>query len=440
MLTTMRFAHTQAESSKTQHSITGGCGATVCINAIDVAGLSEEMLREQISLIGQAESKLAALKSQALAEIACQHNTVTAERVVREELRSSKRAAYHDVKAAEQLATLQDTSQALVAGEIPQDHARLIARASSEGPINEQSLIKAAKEQGYDEFEKTLRRQQHDLSGDDGQAILERQKQKRTARMFKNRDTGMFILSGEYDPTTGEHIAAVVAAKERELWNQEDPKARRTPQQRMADALAELILESEKGKAKGIALVLVADYDATKRELVNARLADGNPLPMQELVHLALQADIFPAVFDAKTQNLWLGRSRRTATDAQRIALTIRDQGCIGCGAAPNRCFSHHVVFWKNGGPSDYPNLVLVCNDCHHNIHDQGWQTIKDTRTGKWTTQPPPGPFDEPFNLASNILESNVLKNSMLKESILEDSAAFSSSDSLGERTLDLVL
>ena len=115
------------------------------------------------------------------------------------------------------------------AGDIPQDHARLIARASSDGPIDEQALVEAAKEQGYDEFEKTLRRQQQDLSGDDGQPLLDRQKQKRTARMFNNRDTGMFILSGEFDPTTGQHIAAVVAEKERELWHQEDPKARRTP-------------------------------------------------------------------------------------------------------------------------------------------------------------------------------------------------------------------
>ena len=156
----------------------------------------------------------------------------------------------------------------------------------------------------------------------------------------------MFVLSADLDPVTGEHIAAVMADKERDLWNQEDPKARRTPQQRAADALAELILEPEKGKAKGIALVLVADYDSTHRELVDARLSDGTPLPMQETVRLALKADIFPAVFDAKSQNLWLGRTRRTATDAQCIALMVRDQVCIGCDGAPNRCFSHHVKFW----------------------------------------------------------------------------------------------
>ena len=71
--------------------------------------------------------------------------------------------------------------------------------------------------------------------------------------------------------------------------------------------------------------MLVADYGATNRELVNARFCDGSPLPMQELVRLALKTDIFPTIFDAKTQNLWLGHTHRTATDAQRIAVMVRD-------------------------------------------------------------------------------------------------------------------
>lgn len=395
MLTAMRFAPDQAECTEAADTAGGGCGAAVCVPAVDVAGLAEEGLRARISSIGKAESMLAAMKSLAIAEATRRSSAINAERIVSEELRSSKRSARHDVRNAERLAKLPAASEALAAGEITGPHARLIARASSEGPIDEQVLVDAAKAERIDDFSKTMRRHQQEMSGDDGMSILEAQRNRRASRMFKSPDTGMFIWNAEFDPTTGQHIAAVVAAKERDLWNQEDPKARRTPQQRMADALAELILEPEKGKAKGIALVLVADYDAASRELVNARFSDGSPLPMQELVRLALKADIFPAVFDAKTQNLWLGRTRRTATDAQRIALMVRDQGCIGCGTAPNRCFSHHVKFWRNDGPTDYPNLVLVCNDCHHDIHDHGFQTTQDPDTGRWNTHPPPDPFPD---------------------------------------------
>ena len=129
------------------------------------------------------------------------------------------------MKAAERLAGLAATSEALASGEIPSDHARLIARASSEGPIDEAELVEAAKTQTYDEMARTVKRQQHELSGDDGQAMHDRQKQKRSARMFQNAETGMYVLNAEFDPVTGAHVAGVLAHKERELWRQEDPKA-----------------------------------------------------------------------------------------------------------------------------------------------------------------------------------------------------------------------
>ena len=373
----------------------GGCGALVCVAGAVVAGLSDDGLRQELGSVGRAESKLAAYKAEVLAEVSRRGDAAGAKRVVREVLRSSPSQAHHDVKAAERLAGLAETSGALASGEIPSDHARLIARASSEGPIDEAELVEAAKAQSYDEFARTVARQQHDLSCDDGQSLFDRRKQKRTGRMFKNAYTEMFVLNAEFDPLIGSGISGALAAKERELWRQEDPKARRTPQQRCADALAELILHPENTKTAGTALVLVADYDAAHQQLVNARLSDGTPLPAKELVKLACDADIFPAVFNARTQNLWLGRRRRCATDAQRIALMVRDKACVGCGADANRSFAHHIEHWQNGGLTDYPNLVTVCNDCHHDIHDHGHQTTQNPDTGRWTTQPPPNPFPD---------------------------------------------
>ncbi len=111
----------------------------------------------------------------------------------------------------------------------------------------------------------------------------------------------------------------------------------------MADALAELILEPEKGKASGTALLVVADYDIVNRRLTNARLSDGKPLPVGELKKLACDADILPAIYKTKGHKLWLGRKTRTATEPQKAALTLRDQGCVGCDAAPHWCQAHHI-------------------------------------------------------------------------------------------------
>ena len=370
---------------------TGG----VCVAGVDVVGLSEEGLRGRLKEIGRAESRLGAMKSQVLAELSQRHNAVTAERVAREELQSSKREARNEVETAERLTSLAETSEALSDGAIPVGHARLIARAASEGRIDESVVVEAAKREDFDQFSKTMRRHQQEMSDDDGMGLLENQQSLRAARAFLSRETGMFVMSGEFDPITGAHIDTVLAEKVKELWNAEDSKARRTPQQRMADALAELILEPKKGKAKRIALMLVADYDVVNQELVNARLADGSSIPMAELVRLACDADILPGVFRASTQEMNLGRKRRTASDAQRAALIYRDKECIGCGASAHRSFAHHVQFWSNGGPTDFGNLVLVCNDCHHSIHDHDWRVAQDPDTRRWRTKPPPDPFPD---------------------------------------------
>ncbi|MCY3967648.1 MAG: DUF222 domain-containing protein [bacterium] len=222
----------------------------------DVTRISDNNLRHELEAIGKQESKLAARKAKILAELARRHTTAGAKRVARDVLRTSNSAAHHQVKSAERLEDLAATSEALSSGIIPTGHARLIARASSEGPIKETELVEAAKTQTYDELVQTVKKQQHELSDDDGQTIHDQRRKKRSARLFQNPDTGMYVLNAEFDPTTGSHIAGALANKEREFWHQEDPKAPRTHVPRAADALAELILHPEKGKANGIALVI----------------------------------------------------------------------------------------------------------------------------------------------------------------------------------------
>ncbi len=73
------------------------------------------------------------------------------------------------------------------------------------------------------------------------------------------------------------------------------------------------------------------------------------------------------------------GRSLRTATPAQRRALTLETGGCgfPGCDASPEHCDAHHIIHWRRGGLTDLPNLVLVCWYHHHLLHDGGWRVSK---------------------------------------------------------------
>jgi hypothetical protein len=69
---------------------------------------------------------------------------------------------------------------------------------------------------------------------------------------------------------------------------------------------------------------------------------------------------------------LSLGLSRRLFTPAQRLALTVRDGGCVwpNCSAPPAWCDAHHAIPWSTGGPTDVNNGVLLCPAHHHLLHN----------------------------------------------------------------------
>lgn len=365
---------------------------------VDLAGLTLSGLRERLGVIKKAESRLAAMKTAALAEYARRSTEGMARRMACEELQASRRQAKRDVETAEQLTQVPETLEALGSGEIPEAHAKQIARAASQGPVNEAVLVEAARSQNFDTFSKTLRDHQQEQSGDDGKSLFEKQRERRSVSFFKSPDDDMFILSGKFDPVAGHRIEAALAAKERSLRNDKDAADQTSFNQRLADALESLVC-SEPGDSKplGANLILTADWDAVNQQMADARLLDGTPLPMGEALRLACDADILPVVFDRKSQELWVGRKVRSATEAQRAALIVRDRHCIGCGQSATWCEVHHIHEWSRGGPTDLDNLVLLCTPCHHQVHDDNW-AVHRRRDGTYELRPPPKPENsEPF-------------------------------------------
>ena len=352
---------------------------------------SEDELEARIRSATKVESQARSVRVEAAAELRRRRGRARTERAVREHSGQSTRGSRAEVETAEKLRDLPGVRKAFGNGEITFGHAKIIADTAERANINEGKLVDLAKEQPVDVFARTARRHEQEQSGDDGASRLEQQRQARKAGIRVDVSDGMTVLWARFDPITGQRIRNILSSETNKMWREEDPKQRLTPQQRMADALADLLCSPGKGrkaKKSGADLLLIASYDTKGQQIRDARLADGTPVPVAAFRDMACEGKVVPAVFDTQGQPLWVGRGKRLATPGQRLALIARDRRCVGCGADPAWCQAHHIVPWSADGPTDMENLCLLCSRCHHRVHDENWQ-IHRTPEGKYVMSPP---------------------------------------------------
>ena len=390
---------TPPPTSPSGESGRGGLSSAQLLRLLDtlvvgLGGLGGGRLEECLRLVGRCEARLAAVKADKVAELARWRGEAHAAAVLRGELKQSRGGAKRDVQFADRLGDVPKTAKALAAGDVTPQAARAIADAAAHTPVDEEELLDAAEAEPADVFARTVRDHVNErTAAEDLEERRRRQRSRREANIKQESD-GMYKLFGTFDPIAGARIETALAAMAKQLWHAEDPKRRSTPAQRYADALEALITRQGVGadtaKAQRTTLVVVADYDLVVDQLAGARLIDGTPLAPSELLKIALEADILPALFDSKGQPLWLGYKCRTASVAQRVALAIRDRGCVICGAANSYCQAHHVIHWEDGGPTDIDNLCLLCSDCHHKqIHELGADLIRQP-DGTYSLKHPP--------------------------------------------------
>lgn len=127
-------------------------------------------------------------------------------------------------------------------------------------------------------------------------------------------------------------------------------------------------------------LVITVTDQELAAEAGVALTATGARIPVKELVEIAAHTTPHLAVFKNNTSEvLYLGRGRRSASKAQRLALFARDRGCTapGCDVPFSRTEAHHVARWENGGRTDIANLGAACGK-HNRAEGVG--------PGKWET------------------------------------------------------
>ena len=173
----------------------------------------------------------------------------------------------------------------------------------------------------------------------------------------------------------------------------------RTPAQRHHDALLAMgrsvLCSGQLGQLNALPVTIVVTTTLQQLEsgAGQAVTAGGTRLPMADLIRMATPAYHYLAVFDQHTeQALYLGRTRRCASGAQRIVLYAKDRGCTrpGCTASGYRCQVHHAVAdWKNNGQTNIDDLTLACGPDNRLIENTAWTTAK-RKDGRTEWIPPP--------------------------------------------------
>ena len=384
--------------SRLESAVAASAGCVACAAAadLDVATLGYDELAERMAALGRQRSRVEALLAETAAEMHRRAGGRAAAAMMRERLNVSARQATADTELAASLAEFPSTVAAWRAGKITMGHARVIARVGADPDhADEPALLEMARDYPVDLFARMTRRY---MSLGTSAEERRRQRENRWASLVQDPD-GSWRLSAYFDVDTGKRVSLALNAMVRTHRTGttvygSGPIQGVTSRQRRADALANLITGEGTHRRPNTSLLLIADYDTVARELRDLRYDDGLLVAADQVAALAAQAKVLPAIFNADGDPLWLGRAQRDASSGQRVVLAARDGGCANCASPAEGTEPHHIEWFSRGGPTDIDNLALLCERCHHLVHDDGWQLHSDG--GQLRLKPPARPVTRP--------------------------------------------
>jgi hypothetical protein len=315
------------------------------------------------------------------------------ERAVADAAGSSLRDAGRVLERARTAETMPALGDALSAGAVSGAHVDVIGRAlrQLEPRLRPHLAARAdriaaiAVRSTPDQLQQAMTVEVRAIQADDGMARLERQRRATRLRTWIDGD-GMWCLSGRFDPEIGLRLHGRLSATVATRFAEQVPEHCPTdPLERhgFLQAHALVALTEGHGCGGGRAEVVVV-MDATCPGPEGAPNVDwGLPveLPAEVLRRLFDVAEINPVIIRCGVVlhtpgQINLGRSTRLANRAQRRALRALYRTCAipGCHVRFDQCHLHHVWWWEHGGPTDLRNLLPLCVQHHHAIHDRHWR------------------------------------------------------------------
>lgn len=307
----------------------------------------------------------------------------------------SGRQARLEAKRARVVERMPELGDALRQGDVSGEHLDAVGRARSELSGDETvvfdqlapELAQAATKLPVDTFTKKVRSLVDDARADHGMTRLQQQRARSSLKMWVDAD-GMGQLHVSADPERFAKIqtaieagtaALAVAAKRGGQSVEKGPTLQ-------LDALVELLGQAQGAAARPLITVLVDDATLTDgpHEHTVCETDAGVRLPTPVVDRLLCDAVVRSVRLDANGLPLDVGRKYRTATSAQWAALTSLYATCAwrGCDRPITWTQAHHIHEWEHGGDTDLVNLIPLCSEHHHAVHDDGWRLwLRSDRT-----------------------------------------------------------
>jgi hypothetical protein len=293
---------------------------------------------------------------------------------VSRECQMSKSAAADRLCVGEQLEQLPRVASALSAGEIGFQAASVICHLQEridqvEYQVDQDEWVRKAREWSLKDLSREAAITWH---GVDPAGFNEKVEEAHARRQLFISECGdMVRIDGWLEVDAGMLVKKAIESLARPLGADD----RRTPQQRRADALPELVLRGAHPQ-----ISIHTTIEGLKGELgaPASQLQEGTPISSKTVQRLACDG-VLHRVLKADSMVIDVGRAKRVAQPAQWRGLRARYQTCAWpqCDRPIGWTKAHHIDFWSQGGKTDLGKMIPLCHYHHRLVHEGGWQIVQ---------------------------------------------------------------
>lgn len=334
-------------------------------------------------------------------QLAAEGQAASATELLIEEGRRSGKEA-HAVTERDRVCTeFPGLEDALARGDVSTDHVDTLARLTKN--LNDRDradlheiiddVISDATASFVTEFERNTRNQLDAIKAmnrprdDEERAKQQRAESRITSRVDKG--TGMGTTVVQLDPTRHAHLHARV---ERELATikQNPANAERPFAELQVEAFMNALAGDPPDQPATPEVIYHVDHETFahgRHDCTLAETNDGVPVPVSTIERACCDAIITTVVVRPDGTVEQLSTPQRIANRAQRRRLAAMYGTCAHphCTVPFSRCRIHHVVWWTRGGATHIDNLLVLCDEHHHQVHEGGWDLeLQPDRTVTW--------------------------------------------------------